>query len=461
MRLLSIGQPPNLLQIGLIVSAVLVSIVAGAAYMVFDTAFSPLIIAGVILGILSALIWVRMPVVALYTALLVVLLPIGLFPANVQSYLNRLLTIAAFVVWGVCVIVRGRRIVWTNTVLLMLGFLVWCLLTLLWAQNLEAAKNELGGYALRFVLFLFLITNEISTGETLNGLMRVLAIVGWVFIVAGMGTIISQGYEVGTRLRILETNENTLGGLFPLVVVGVIWLAIRTPKRRRALWYFLSLAFISLSFALIALSGSRGGAITWVITILFLLFWRQTRVWGIVGLLILAAAVIMAPLILATTIDRFADRTNDTLLGGREALWQAAWLLIRNHPLAGVGVGNAPNAMMSYIRLFRSAWGNESAVVHNPILTIWVEIGLPGLLLYLSVLASSVWSFVREYAYCRKMDVQWLMPYFALTASAFLGYCASWIKGGGMELSFSYFLMMALLLVPSHLESSSFNFEHI
>jgi hypothetical protein len=41
-----------------------------------------------------------------------------------------------------------------------------------------------------------------------------------------------------------------------------------------------------------------------------------------------------------------------------------------------------------------------------------------------------------------------LTPYFALVCSAFVGYMFSWIKGGGMESDFSYFLMLALLLIP-------------
>ena len=446
-----------MLQIGLIVAAATISIIAGTVYLVYDSPYSPLLIAGIVLGILFALVWVRMPVWALYTALLIVLLPIGLLPASVQSNLNRVLTVIALVVWGVNVIVRRRRIIWTSAGLYMLGFIIWCLLTLLWAKNLEASKYELGGYALRFVLFLLLFANEINTRGTLDALMKTLAIAGWVFVIAGMGTLLIQGYEVGTRLQILEENENTLGGLTPLVMVGVIWLAVRTPNPRRALWFFLSLAFVLLSFALIALSGSRGGAISWLITILVLLFWRQTRPWGIIGLLILVAAVIIAPFILSTTIDRFTDTIGDTLLGGREALWRAAWMLIRERPLTGVGVGNAPYAMISYVRLFRSVGESEWASIHNPILTIWVETGLPGLLLYLSVIASSVWSFVRQYISCRKLDGRRLMPYFALVSAGFLGYAASWFKGGGMESSFSFFLILALMLIPSHIESSAFS----
>jgi O-antigen ligase len=442
----------------MIIATFLVSIVAGTAHLIYNSPFSPLLVAVPVLVTLSAFIWLRIPILALYPAVLVVLLPIGIIPTNIHSIFNRSLTVVAFVVWGVSVMVQKRRIIWTSTALFMFAFLMWGLLTVLWAQDLTVSKYVLGGYTLRFLLFLFLIPNEIRNQKNLDGLMGTLAIVGWIFLIAGVGTIMSQGYQVGTRLQILASNENTFGALFPIFLFGVIWLAVRTPNPHRKFWHIMSLVFMLLSFVLIALSGSRGGALSWVIMILGLLFWRQTRMWGIAGIVILMVALILAPLILSTTIERFMITTGDTLLGGREALWQAAWLLIQDHPLRGVGVGNGPYENMSYIRLFRSIGNSERAVMHNPILTIWAETGLPGLLLYLGVLVSSVWSFTRQYIRCRKMEAGWLMPYLALTVAAFLGYFVSWIKGGGMELGYSYFLLLALLLVPSHIDMAHPNF---
>jgi hypothetical protein len=70
---------------------------------------------------------------------------------------------------------------------------------------------------------------------------------------------------------------------------------------------------------------------------------------------------------------------------------------------------------------------------------------------------SAVWSFIRHYIWFKKHKAYNLLPYFALVFAAFLGYLASWIKGGGMEADFSYFLMLALLLIPSGLrENPSF-----
>lgn len=440
---------PHLLHIILLVAAVVFNTGVAASSLFISSDYSPLIIGSIPLIFAILLAAFRKPAWAVYLALIVVLLPIGLLPATIQSNLNRFLTIFVLIVWVVYVIIQRRPIIWTLTSQFMLLFLVWCLLTLFWAPNLTMAKYVLGGYALRFILFLFLIPNLIRTRETLNGLMTILAIAGWVFLVVGLVSLLTHGYEAGTRLQILEGNENTLGGLFPIVVIGVIWLAQRKNIPRNNLWQLLTFLFLLLSFILTALSGSRGSLISWGITMLTLFIWRQTRRWGLVGLLIMLVAATGAPFILTTTIGRFTDLTQDTFLGGREALWQAAWMLIHDNPLLGVGIGNSRYAMMSYVRLFRSVGSYEMVAIHNPVLTIWVDTGLPGLILYLGVLASSIWTFIRQYHRCKQLAEHWLLPYFALVTSTFFGYFATWIKGGGIESSFSYFLVIALLLLPS------------
>ena len=106
---------------------------------------------------------------------------------------------------------------------------------------------------------------------------------------------------------------------------------------------------------------------------------------------------------------------------------------------------------MPYVRVLRSVTDYESVSLHNPVLAIWAGTGLPGILLYLGVLASAVWLFGSRYLRCRREGTNPFNTYFALISAVLLGYMASWIKGGGMESDFSYFLLLALLVIPSRL----------
>jgi putative inorganic carbon (HCO3(-)) transporter len=210
--------------------------------------------------------------------------------------------------------------------------------------------------------------------------------------------------------------------------------------------------FMAMSLGLVAMSGSRGSAISMILTLLIFLFSKPTRPWGILGLCILALGAIIAPLIFSAVLERFTVVRGDTLLGGREMYWHATWNLILDQPLKGVGLGNAPLALIPYLGSLAGVIELEKLSIHNPTLAIWSETGFPGLILYLSVLASAVWLFVRQYQKSGRPEMQWLMPYFALVSAVFLGFIASWAKGGGMETAFTYFLMLSFLLIPCVLE---------
>jgi O-antigen ligase len=401
---------------------------------------------------MSGLFW--RPNWALHAALFVVLFPVGLIPVEIHSLLNRSLTVVALVTWLVAVISRGHRVTWTTTTFLMLGFLIWGTVTLLWASNLGSGTTMLQAYALRLILFLLLVPNEIRTKEDLNGWMSTLALIGWALILVSAGVVLFEGYVPGTRLRVLGVNENALGMLGLVTLPGVLWVAMKPSGRYRVLKIFMACAFLSLVVGIVAASGSRGSAISLLVLFLAFWFWKSTRIWGIVGLFIVLLGAIFFPLAYTTTLDRFLVVPGDTVLGGREVLWQTGWQIISEHPFRGVGIGNAPSAVISSLNAWDAQDGGGVSM-HNPILTIWSETGILGIILYLGVLISGIWSFVRHYHRCRELRIQWVLPYFALVGSMFLGYMPSWFKGGGIESDFTYFLMLALLLVPSSLGSKA------
>lgn len=439
-------------QIGLIMMAILLIIIAAASGLVYPSPYSPLIVGGVVAAAAILVFLFREPIWALYAALFVVLLPSGLIPLQLNSILNRSFAVVALFTWMFNVIVRRQRVTWTWTTLLMLAFILWSGITLFWAGNPGIAITSLQVYTLRLVLFLFLLLNEIKTKENLNGMMNVLAISGWVIALVGVGTFLFLGYTPGTRFQVLGENANGLGILLLVTMPAVFWQAMHPARRHKMLMIFLASVFLLLTIGLVAASGSRGSAISLLITLFAFWFWKSTRLWGMIALLILMLAVIVAPFIFITTIQRFAVTPGDTLLGGRETLWQAGWSLISNNPWLGVGIGNSPNALVTNLGMVGDIEGQGGISMHNPILTIWSETGIIGILLYLGVLASAIWSFVRDYYRYKSRGIQYLMPYFALITAVSLGFMASWFKGGGLESDFTYFLILAFLLIPSGLD---------
>jgi O-antigen ligase len=451
----SVSSRPRTLVLSVLVASLI--LLAVASWLVYPSSYSPLLFLGGIATIVTFIVWLAKPVWALYAALVLVFLPLGLIPANIHSLLNRSVTVIAVGVWFVNLLITRKKIVWTAPTLFMLLFISWGTITLLWAEKLSPAAIALQVYSLRFLLFLLLIPNEIKTKRDLDGLMKVLAIGGWVLMLSVVTTLLLQGYTPGSRLKVFDANENGVGLLALIGMVGVLWQAYQSSEKIPKTKVLTTAIYILLMFGLVAMSGSRGSALSLIVTLIVFWFWKPIRFWGKLGFLMVMLALIFTPSIFTTLIQRFSVDGRDTLLGGREVLWQAAWHIIQDNPIGGVGLGNAPDVVLRYLETDSRIVGVEKVVVHNPILTIWSETALPGILSYVGVLISAVYLFGKQYPKFKKQKHIPLTAYFAVISSVFFGYMISWIKGGGMESDFSYFLILALLTLPSVLDVESFD----
>lgn len=446
----------RLVPIGLASLAILLSLAAGVSALVFKSALAPLVVVAGVLAVLFAFVLLGKPIWTLYILVFVGFLPgdiAELIPVTIVArYLFMLVALLAGFLWLLDTTLHRRKIIFTGPVLLTSGFVIWCITSLLWAPDMTLGRQTMTPLLI-FFAFMVILINQIDSAKALDGLMLTLALAGWMLVVAGMGTVLVEGYTPGVRLKVLGINENAYAMQLMLVMPGPLWQASRNNgrwmmlKQGQALVYFLS------TMALVALSGSRGGAISLGIILLAFCCWRSTRVWGLLGILIIVLGLAMAPLLFSTTLERFAVTEGDTLLGGREILWEAAWDMIVDNPWLGAGFGNARQELLAYVSALQGTGGAEKAPAHNPVLQIWAEVGLPGLLIYLSIMGSAAWQLIRRYLLCRQFDLQDLVPYFALMSSTFLGYLVSWIKGGGAELAFTFFLMMGLLDIPSYLDT--------
>ena len=439
-------------RMGIVVLAMAIAFFAGLSGIFYPSTFAPLCFLGGIGAGYIGFILLTNPAWALYIALFIAFLPVGIIPENIQSILNRSAAVIAVATWLFDVIFNRRKVSFTTSAIFMLIFLAWGTLTLFWAENFNAATTRLQVFVLRFLVFLFLIPNEIKTQKHLNWLLNILSLSGWVLIISSIIALLNQGYMPGSRFKLFDANENSIGVL-ALLTMSAVLIQSSNPSKYKSLKTLMAAFFILLTIGLVAVSGSRGGIISLAITLAALWFWKPSRQWGILGFSVLTLGMMAAPFVFETTIDRFLQMSGGSMLGGREIIWQAAWQIISQHPLSGVGIGNAPYSIVPYLTVLASTAGKESVSLHNPILVIWSETGFLGISLYLAALTSAVVSFIKRYLEYRKRDDHLLMPYFASVSALFLGYMASWIKGGGMEADFTYFLMLALLLIPSGLDA--------
>ena len=128
-------------------------------------------------------------------------------------------------------------------------------------------------------------------------------------------------------------------------------------------------------------------------------------------------------------------------------------------PIIGVGLGNSPFEMQKVL----SVSGDliRGVAIHNPLIVIWSETGLIGIILYLSTLFSAIFVYVIKQKKYIKLNICWAHNYYALVLSLLCAYLPSWLKGGGAESDFTYFFIISLLLVPSSFNFSIFTYTYI
>jgi O-antigen ligase len=431
--------------------AVLLSAGGCMALIVSNDARAPLIFAGGLCAAAAGYFLLQRPLTALYLALFLHLAPKTFRIEGVYELIVHSTTALALTSCVIQAVISGRRITW-NAISVVTGlYLVWGTTSLLWADDIVDGRKKLVSYAIGLTL-IFLISNQIRSLKALDGLMRVLRIVGWILVFGGIYAILFEGYQSGTRLKVLGENENALGIIMIVMLPGFIWSVIRSREDRYHIKMILSVVYILSSMALVALSGSRGSALSFVIVLLTLLLSRHTRTWGKVGVVLVIGALVGAPFLLEGLSKRVMENEGGTL-GGREELWQASGRLIYDYPLTGAGVGNGQDKIPQYIReisndpykLMRLQYPS-----HNPVLEATTDTGLPGMLIYLSLCLSALWQFVKS----RRFPVMRegaLASYFPIMLAVTCGFTASWIKAGGLEANPIFFIVLALLVVPIQL----------
>jgi len=198
-------------------------------------------------------------------------------------------------------------------------------------------------------------------------------------------------------------NRNSFAALLNLVSLPLAAALLAPPDKLDARrWLqtggrWAGWAFVLTAMLIVALTKSRGAILSLVLGLTLLCVvvgrahgWRRVAVLlGVFGAALIAANLQWHGIVL----ERLAGLDNPANAGAtRFVIWKPAWDLLLQHPLRGIGLGTFWLAFPP----FRSV-GDTSAgfYVHNDYLQLWIETGLPGLLLWLGVLAAATQQFVR------------------------------------------------------------------
>ena len=190
------------------------------------------------------------------------------------------------------------------------------------------------------------------------------------------------------ELLVADTvHPNVMGGNLALIApIGAALLLYGWKTLKR--WQNLSVAAVMLLISgMLILTQSRGALIAFGAALILLVLLRWP--WGWVALLLTALTLGIAIYQIGadTALDFIASGVSVAGLEDREEIWSRAIYMIQDFPFTGIGMGSFMEVADLLYPFFLAAPGSI-VHAHNLILQIAVDLGIPGLIAWLSVYLS-------------------------------------------------------------------------
>jgi O-antigen ligase len=182
-------------------------------------------------------------------------------------------------------------------------------------------------------------------------------------------------------------DQNLYAALLSLMIFPVAgYFLIKLHEGQRRACYFLAAAYFILCLA-VAFTKSRGGALAFAggFAVLAAMTGRRMgwKALALLGVLAVGAFAIANIAWQGGVVERMATLENPYSAGqGRFLIWERSWQMLKEHPWWGIGLGIYPLLWPAYRH---PDDGSAGYFAHNDYLQIWLDAGLPGLVLFLAV----------------------------------------------------------------------------
>lgn len=289
--------------------------------------------------------------------------------------LARLIGGLAFVT-GIGVILMGNQVRPLKTIHLLIGlFTLWVSLTSFWSVWPEKTQ-EYAFSMMQLYLFSLLVWQFIRTREDLQEAWQALVLGGYVLIFFTLQAWFSGEQASFNRYAAEGVNENELAAMLGLGIPIALHLLM---ENRNFGWKLVNILYIPAAFMAITLAASRTGFVIASVGFLYavVVFRRSPMPWRILtALCVIGTIIAFLPMIPQASLDRLATIGHEASSGtltGRTTIWKYGLIAWQEQPILGHGLG----AFRKVVNPFSIS---ESA--HNTFISLMVETGLIGLLIF-------------------------------------------------------------------------------
>lgn len=183
----------------------------------------------------------------------------------------------------------------------------------------------------------------------------------------------------------IQIHPNIIAGTLALLLPVLISLLLFSWQQLTQLEKSLYGLAVILMGVILLFTQSRGALTGFAVAILVLLLLYRRRNWPVVLLILGAFLLVVA---YRGKSDIFVDAAAlNTVRGwtGRQEIWSRALAIIHDFPLTGIGMGNFGLVADTFYPFLYAAPG-QTPHAHNLFLQIAVDLGVPGLIIWLSIL---------------------------------------------------------------------------
>jgi len=187
------------------------------------------------------------------------------------------------------------------------------------------------------------------------------------------------------------------GSLIILLPLPLAWLLFTKERRSWPGSLLAALALLGM-LAILVLTKSRGAwlALGAVLGVMVVLRWR--RGWVVLAVMIFAASVVVYQLGFMPVLEALTTSSTVSTLEGRQEIWSRAIFMVQDFGFTGVGMGLFGDVADTMYPFFLASPGSVPHA-HNLFLQVAVDLGIPGLIAWLTILASvsvSAWQVYRR-----------------------------------------------------------------
>jgi putative inorganic carbon (HCO3(-)) transporter len=287
------------------------------------------------------------------------------------------------------------------------GLLALTIPATLWATalpqtTLPQVLRLLGGMALFYAVVNWAHTNGrlrlLVFGMVAVGLgLAVLAVFGVDWETGGFPLLPAGLYDRLRQLLSDTANPNVMAGYLALILplgLGLLtfaWRSFGWPARLG-----LTLAVLAMT-GILFLTHSRGAWLACGAALVALIALRWKWGWTIVPLTLLGAGLVVYTFGVAQVMDVITTGGAISGIEGRVEIWSRAIYMIQDFPFTGIGMGSFMRVADLLYPFFLAEPGTIDHA-HNLFLQVAVDLGLPGLIAWLSifgVVALSAWQVYR------------------------------------------------------------------